>query len=361
MKQICLAFPPLSGGLWRYAWSTSSGGVAHGPTPPAGSGRQRYLMIPGETCPARRMDVRGATDAQRRAAARFDMAGHIAGPPESALCAVGPVETGRALVCVIARSELDGWIRAARLEGFEPDLIVPDYMLLPDPGPGDICMAMREEVALIRDDERAFAASPDLLVLLLAGASARERDLEAEVRQAIVSGRLSTPGLAFSPAEIETGAGRRTPALTRLAAGIALAATLASAGPFVSAVRLDQQARALHSEAEALAHKALGPGERIVNARAQLAERAAPYLATGRMTALARHVIAEISALPGARILTLDLLAGPTLLVRIGAPSGADFAGLKSRLEAAGIEMTDPVSAPGGSADTLEFQIRRAS
>jgi type II secretion system protein L len=318
-------------------------------------------MIPGELCPARRVEVRGDTDAQRRAAARLETDGQIAAPPDSAICAVGPVENGGALVCRLARSDFEAWVHEARQEGFEPDLVVPDYMLLPEPAAGEIRMAMRDEIALIRERRGAFASPPDLLVLLLAGASARESDLESDVRQAIMSGRLFDARPAFDPSELETGRDRRAPALARVFAGLLLAAILGAAVPHVSAARLDQQTRALRAEADALARTALTPGERIVNARAQLAERAEPHLSTGRMTSLAREAIREISTLPGARVASLDLLTDPALLVRLVVPAGGDLAGLKTRLEAAGIEMTDPVSAPGASPDTVEFQIRRAS
>ncbi|MBU6320485.1 MAG: hypothetical protein KGS00_12630 [Alphaproteobacteria bacterium] len=359
MTPVCLALPPVAGGAWRYVWSTPSGTVQHAERPPAGKGRLCILVAPGETCPVRRMTLRGETPAQQRAAALLDLADDLAEPPEGCVVALGPATGGMALVSVASRRDLEAQLAAARARGFVPDRIMPECCLLQEPSTSEWSAALREDRLIARGSERGFSCEEDLSRILFSGQTVAERDLETDVREAIRSGRVLTE-LHFDPALGRIEASKHAGALQRLAAGLILAGAITAAIPMVSAIRQDGQAASLRRAAADLALGTLPTGAKLVNARAQLAEQMTSHLNGKRVTTLSRVLIAELGKLPSVRMIALEGRAGEALTVRLEAASGTDFSGLRASLTASGAEMTDPVSPVAERPDFLEFQVRSA-
>jgi type II secretion system protein L len=296
MSSIRVAFVDEAGG-WRETSVVVSAGARKIPA---------VLIVPGARVLGRVVKVAGSTPPQMSAAALGMFAGEVAQPIQECVAAVGAPVDGRRLVCVAARADIERWRSIAKHHGMTPEIILPDFALLPHPAAETATTASRDGDILARTTDFAFACQPDLVSVLLKGCSIDERDFEDEVVRAVRTGALaSAPDFATALPE-RTGRSQRPVAVGRIAAAAAVALALGSAAPWVHAMRLDGAAQGFRKDAETVARTALPDADRIVNARAQLEEALLPVRSGQALLDAAAAIVEGASVAPGVSISRLD-------------------------------------------------------
>jgi type II secretion system protein L len=296
MSLVRVAFVDDDGG-WRETSITSAAGPRKALT---------ALVVPGARVLGRMVDVGGSTTLQMNAAALGMLADELAQPAQACVAAVGALVDGRRLACVAARADIERWRGIAKQHGMTPDVIVPDFALLPLPIAGSATTASHEGEIVARTSDLAFTCQPELASLLLGGCSIDGRSFEDEVIRSARSGALaSAPDFARAMPE-RSGNSQRPVAVGRIAAAAGVALVLGAAAPWVHAMRLDGAARDFREDAETVARTALPGADRIVNARAQLEEALLPVRSGQALVNAAAAIVEGASSSPGVSISRLE-------------------------------------------------------
>lgn len=315
--------------------------------PPRGRKASNVLVVPGAQVLSRWMPVAGSTPAQMRAAALNALAPDLAQPADACIAAIGAANaSGLRLVAIAARNDVEAWSAAAQQRGFTPDIITPDFALLPAPAEDTAIIARRAGDVVVRDRLAAFTCQAELLDLLLPDRTTEEHDFEAEAVHATRQGRLfDAPDFAWAAARKRDVAERPFP-IVRIAAAAGVALLLGAAAPWIHALRLDAAARDFRREAETIARTALPDATRIVNPRAQLEEALLPARAGGRLAAAAAAIIEGASAAPGASISRLEADAEIGVSASLSINSAGDLEPIRARLAALGMQAEESSGAP---------------
>ncbi|MDZ4762252.1 MAG: type II secretion system protein GspL [Alphaproteobacteria bacterium] len=318
------------------------------------------LIVPGASIHARWLPLKGSTPAQIRGTALALFAPNLATPVEDCIAVLGEASGDARMVCVAARADVGMWISIARANGFDPDLVTPDFAVLSSPADGSINVATNGDDVVVRGSRQAFACQRDILPLLVADQQITETDLERELFEAVASGSLFTaPNFAGSLPAAERGdrIGRLWP---RVAASALVALVLAAAAPWTHAFRLDAATRDMKQEAEAIARQALPSARRIVNARAQLEEALLPYRHGEALLNITAALLQGLALSPGVAISQLDVAAEAELRARLHVSGMDDLAPLREELAGKGLEATETVGGALAGSTTVDLVVRRA-
>ncbi len=318
-------------------------------------------IVPGEEVAIHWLELPSAlAPAQAAAAARLAAAEYSAQPSASIHVAVGVAERDGGLRCVALASAADAAEWLARLEsaGFDPDLILPETLLLAPPADG-IALYDRGGVALHRGREEAFAIERELAAVVLAGRTPVELDT-----------RIFESGLAAAVADplvnLRQGpfARRRAwqpdRALIRRLALLAAAFILVTlAIQIASIIRYSFAADALEAETRRVASAALPRNAGIGDASAELGRRLSELRGGGiGFSAIAAPLFGAVRATANAEISALTFNPDGTLQATIQADSPATISALAERIEADGFAVASGPLRSGGGRQVAELEMR---
>jgi general secretion pathway protein L len=164
-------FAARSGGIAKWLRLSSNLIVERGeglealPPPPL----RTVIALPGDMVTLHQVELPDElSPAQAAAAGRLAVADLIADKTTALHVAAGQPsrEDGRRWVGLVAMSAVRGWVEDVRTAGLEPDLIVPQPMLLPAPEEGAVCFDLNG-LPIYRTKELAFSAEPDIAELVV--------------------------------------------------------------------------------------------------------------------------------------------------------------------------------------------------
>jgi general secretion pathway protein L len=310
-------------------------------TPAARPRQQRILVVPGEEVLGRWIAASGRTPAQARAAALAQLAPDLAAPPSELAAALGPERGGDRLVCIVARSRVDGWRAQATARGFTPDLIVPDYAVLASATEPGLRLSRRDGSMLVAGDGLAFAAEPELARLLIQSRTTAEIDFDAAILSWARGGgpALAPDLLSAIPSRAEPGSAQRSLARTGLYGLLAL--LLAVLAPWIQVWRLDGAARDMRAEAAATLRSLLPDAPAGASPRALLRAELAAYRADPALMSLTAQVLEALAATPAVDIRKVEAIAPGEVHARLGVATPDDLAPLRQSLAERGLALEE--------------------
>jgi general secretion pathway protein L len=135
-------------------------------------------VVPGEAVSLHWLEIpAGLAPAQAVAAARLLAADVSAQPVADMHVAVGPevADSPMRAVALVPALAMAGWIGRLQAEGLDPDLVLPEPLLLPVPAEG-FARYDRGALPLWRGQGDAFSAEPELAQLVVREAPVRQLD-----------------------------------------------------------------------------------------------------------------------------------------------------------------------------------------
>lgn len=319
-------------------------------------------IVPGETVALHWLEVpAGLAPAQAIAAARLMAAEVSAQPVTDMHVAVGPEQEERSdrAVALVPALAMAGWIGRLQEQGLDPDLILPEPLLLKRPNEGYVRFD-GGAMPIFRGPNDAFSMEPDLADLILGEAEVETLDTEAF--ESGLAAAISAPAVnlrqgAFAKRrrwKIEWKRLRRLLALslTLVAVTLALHLTLI--------LRYTYAADALEREAERISARALPPGTTVSDAPAQLQERLAS-LGGGNGASygsISSAVFMAVRETPNVEVATFVFDPDRTARVTIQGDSPASLTAFQQRLSTGGLVAEMGELRTGGGRPTAEIRIR---
>jgi general secretion pathway protein L len=327
MSLIHLHVLPQGAGAWRDLTVSAPGA---GPD-------KHVLVVPGVDVLAHELDPPGRTARQTSAAALQLLAERLAAPIDECMAAAAP-GAGPRFVLAASRRRVDEWIEAAHARGLQPDLVVPDYLLLQPPPTGVRMARLEDGDVVMRGAGLACACEASLAGMLAGDAPIEWVDFDRAAAETAKSGELERCADLRPAAPSEAtpaGAGLRRV----LSAGLAAAALFAAA-PWVLAIRADSAARSLRQEARETAQSALPQAARIVDPRAQLKETLARYEGGRDQIRSAHALIAGLAGAPQVQIHRLETSL-TDVRAQLSAAQVEDLAPLREHLAGFGLTLVE--------------------
>lgn len=329
--------------------------------PQDGEAIEQVAVVPGHAVTMHWLEVpAGLAPAQAAAAARLMAAEVSAQPLDDMHVAVGPEadERPERAVALVPALQMAGWIRALQGQGIDPDLVLPEPLLLPRPEEGYVRFD-RDGRPLLRGTADAFAIEPALADVIVGEAPVRtigHEDYEAGLTAAIAAPALNLRQAAFAKKrrwQIDWASVRR---LAMLAAGILL---LTLAIQIASILRYAYAADALETEARQIAGEVVQGADSAADPRARLVQRLAELRGAGAgYAASASALFGAISAVPNVELASFSYGADGTLAATVHADSPATLTALQERIRAGGFtaEMGPPRT--DGGRQIADFTVR---
>lgn len=364
MTDCLLLFLGRSGGF--DGWLRLDGGAVAGrgrgldSVPPAVAATIAAI-VPGDAVTLHWLDLPpGLAPAQAAAAARLAAADYSAQPLSDMHVAVGPPEgeSGPRCIAIAASDSVAEWIERSRSAGFDPDLVVPETLLLAPPADG-FARHERGPLSLYRAAADAFAIEPELAAPLLAGRPVA--DLDGEAFEDGLAASLDRP-----PVNLRQGAFARRRdwavdrRLVRRLALLALAILLVTLFiQFAAILRYTLAADALESEARRVAAAALPRTPGVGDSSAELGRRLAALRGGGLgFSAIAAPVFAAVRDTPNVELAALAFSPDGSLRLTVQADTPASAAALARRVEAGGFAVESGPPRSGGGRQVSELMVR---
>ncbi len=320
----------------------------------AGPSPRRILVVPACDVVLHWSPVKAATPAQARAAAWHQLANQLSEPRQGLRMALGDGDEAR-WVAVFTEAARERWLARAAAQGFQPDVIVPDCLLLPEVSAGDPpAVAADDRLVRARGHDFAFSAEAGLAAHVLGPASVQAPADPGHLHRRLLQGAAGPAPLDLSPAP-EAARGHQTVPTRRL---VTLAAAVLLAPLLILAAQATRHeigasralARADHALA-AVAPAATGPARPLARARAELARRMAP----DRFGVMASALVEAQSEVPGTQLLSLTLDADGVMGARLAYGQTGQIDQMRDALARRGIALSEQDSepAPAGWTTTL--------
>jgi general secretion pathway protein L len=320
-------------------------------------------VVPGEMTSLHWLEVpAGLAPAQAAAAARLMASEVSAQPLEQMHVAVGPAVDGSPLraVALVPARVMAGWLSKLQEEGLDPDLVLPEPLLLRPPAEGFVRYD-RREVPIYRGAADAFSLEPDIAGIITASAP-----IEAVGAEAFEGGIFEA--IARPPVNLRQGAFAKRrrwkiewKLVRRLALLLAAILVVSFAIQVVSIWRYTYAADALEAEADRIAAGAL-PGRRsgpVTDAPAQLEQELADLRGSGAgYAALASVMFAAVRATPNAELSAILYDRDGSMRATVMADSPATISALEQRIEANGFAVESGPLRTGGGKPTADLTVQ---
>jgi general secretion pathway protein L len=315
-------------------------------------------IVPGEAVALHWLEIpAGLAPAQGLAAARLAAADVSLQPLADMHVAVGSDGDGALRpVALVPALAMAGWIGKLQEAGLDPDLILPEPLLLAPPPEGFV-RYVRGATPLYRGRADAFSVEPELAELVLADAPV------ADVPDEAFEGGL-TAAIADPVVNLRQGvfAKRRRwtiewPLVRRLAALASALLLVTLAIQVVLIFRYTFETDRLESERARIASAAL-PGISAANAPERLGQRMAELGATGGYGTLASAVFAAVQAAPGVTLTALNYDRDGALRATLQADNPATIAAIQQQLGSSGLAVSAGLPRSGGGRPTLDLTVR---
>lgn len=262
------------------------------------------VAVPGEQVrtpiidlPLRRLD-------QARTAALLALDGEYAGDAPPHLALGEPDADGQRLACIASPGHMDAWLGQCASLGLSPDVLIPDYLLLPAATGTDECIVLAlGDRRVVRGPGLAFSAEAAVADLVLA-ARHRAPELVGTDALALLAKGAIDPALDLQQGayarrradDPEARRGRRlhTLALLLLASPLILVA--------LEAGRLEISGHLLQQRSQALAVELAGPGAARLDPVAAVDASLARSQGRGGFHGLTTALLQSVQAQPGVRL-----------------------------------------------------------
>ncbi|HMJ93785.1 MAG TPA: type II secretion system protein GspL [Allosphingosinicella sp.] len=362
MTAVSLIFLGREGGFEGWLRLEEGEGTARGQGfPHASDGARIAAIVPGDSVTLYWLDLpAGLAPAQAAAAARLAAAEHSAQPSGELHVAIGPAggEDGLRCVGLVSATVMAEWMARLAEAGLDPDLVVPETLLLPR-GADGFTRYERGTLSLCRGATEAFAAEPDLADLVLAGRPVTL--IDGDAFEAGLAEAVANPAL-----DLRQGLFARRPSwqvdrtLVRRLALLVLLILVATLAIQVAAIlRYTYAADALEAEARTVAAAALPRATGIGEASADLDARLAELRGGGiGFTAIAAPVFAAIRDTANAEMAALAFNPDGSLRVTVQADTPATISAVVGRIEAAGLAVEGGVLRSGGGRQISDLMVR---
>jgi general secretion pathway protein L len=323
--------------------------------PMEGSASERVVLIaPGVDVALHWAELPSLSVAQGLAAARLIAAEISAAPLERLHVALGNGGTDRLRCVAVADAErVARWIGQAKAIGFDPDHILPEPLLILPPAEG-VRRWERDRLHLLRGDAVALAAEPALAELVV-GADVQgieDAKAECEMGDAISAMPVDLRQGSFAKRRqwrVDGGVIRRLAAIT----AAITAATLMI--PAALLLRYTFDTERLERETVAIARTVLPRAETPAPLKERLAELRGGGLG---FSATAGLLFAAVRDTANVELGTLVFDRDGSLRTTVLAPSEADIAALRRRLENSGFAVESGEAHAGGGRQIAEFMMR---
>lgn len=306
---------------------------------PADDGNPPRIVaaVPGERVAVHWLEFpAGLAPAQAAAAARLLAADLSAQPIEEMHVAVGPEdEAGLRCVALVANEDMAAWLARCQAEAVDPDVMLPQPLLLPAPANGTVLRHDGGGLPWYRGAADAFAAEPELAGLMLPRAHFAE--LDGAAFEAGLAATIAVPAVDLRQGRFAKRRRWRIDwKLVRRLGWLGLAVLSVSLVIQVALI-MRYTFAADHAEAERrlVAERAL-PGTRITNAERQLALAAAEAGEGSSYSEAAAALFAGVQATPNVELGAIAYDASGALRATVRADGAAELGALRQRLEAGG-------------------------
>jgi general secretion pathway protein L len=327
---------------------------------PAGKAARLIAIAPGERVALHWLELPGGlAPAQAQAAARLLAAELSADPMTDMHVAVAREESsGRRCVALIPAVSMADWLSRLKIRGLDPDHIVPETLLLPEPEAG-VLRFSRGDTALYRGAELAFAIEPELAETIVAGQPVAEVDpawFEAQLDRVLSPPLLDLRQGPFARRRSWKLERRRVRTLALLGAAILLLTLLIQ---IVTLLRYTFAADALEAETKRVAATAL-PGAASLDDPSRGLSRRVQELSGGGVGygATAASLFAAIRATPNVELTALSFASDGSLRATIQGDSPASLAALAARIEEAGFAVASGPPRSGGGRQISDLTVR---
>jgi general secretion pathway protein L len=322
---------------------------------------RQVAVVPGNAVTLHWLEVpSGLAPAQAVAAARLMAADVSAQPLDDMHIAVGPEAEERAerAVALVPAIVMAGWIGALQGRGIDPDLLLPEPLLLPAPEEGFVRYD-RGERPLFRGGADAFSIEPELADVIVAGAPVQtisHGDYEAGLAAAIDVPPVNLRQGAFAKRRAWTVDWALVRRLALLAAAIVLV-TLAIQIALI--MRYTYAADALEEEARQVAGTAVPGAATAADPRARLIQRLADLRGGGAgYAASASALFAAVNAVPNVELASLSYAADGSLRATLQGDSPATLTAVQDRVVASGFAADMGEARMGGGRQVAEITVR---
>jgi len=303
---------------------------------------RQVAVVPGEAVSLHWLEVPGGlAPAQAVAAARLIAAEVSVQPLADMHVAVGPEQEGHPLraVALAPAISMAGWIGRLQPHGIDPDLVIPETLLLPPADEGFVRYHLGD-VPLYRGASDAFSIEPELAELVVRDAPVATIDdaaFEAGLARAIADPPVNLRQGAFAKRrrwKIEWKLVRRLALLSLAILLVTLAIQIAAI------MRYTLAADALEIEANRIAAAALPSGSRSANAAARLEQRVDELRGSGvGYSGIASTVFSAVQGTPNAALTAVNFDRDGSLRVTAEADSPATISALQQRIAASGLSV----------------------
>jgi general secretion pathway protein L len=325
-----------------------------------GEALRQVAVVPGDAVAIHWLELpSGLAPAQAIAAARLMAAEVSAQPVADMHVAVGPEvegESSRAVALVPALT-MAGWIGRLQAQAIDPDLVLPEPLLLPRPDEGYIRFD-GGNLPLFRGPNDAFSMEPELAEIVLprgSFANLTPHQFEAGIPEALANPAVNLRQGPFAKRrrwKLEWKLIRR---LAALALGILLV-TLAI--QVVNILRYTYAADDLEAEATRIAAQAI-PNVTAANAPAYLERRVADLGGNGAgYGSISAAVFAAVRDTPNVELTNLVFDRGGSLRATIQADSPATVSAFQARVEAGGFIVEAAPLRAGAGRPVAELTVR---
>jgi general secretion pathway protein L len=291
------------------------------------------LAVPGTEVAIHWMELdAGLAPAQAAAAARLLLADASAPPLSDMHVAVGRPEAGLTPVALVPAEAMAAWLAS------DPDLVIPEPMLIPPPEEG---LVRRDQGAVsdYRGSAAAFSVEPELASLLAPEAAVvtiDEPQFEAGLVPALAAPAINLRQGAFARRRAWRIEGRR---LRRIALFAVALAVLSLILQIVTITRYTYAADRLKAEAAALGSRA-GPAVRPA------------------FGALAAILFESVRATPNAELGRIEYRPDGGLAATLFVDSPATLAAFRQRAEASGLAIEGGALTNAGGRPSAELVLR---
>lgn len=320
--------------------------------PETGTALRIVAVVPGDAVSVHWLELpAGLTPAQAIAAARL-MAVDVSAQPISELhVAVGPEVQGEAAraVALVPALTMAEWIGRLQAAGLDPDLMLPEPLLLQRPDIGFVSYE-RGSPPMFRGANDALAIEPHLAEIIFPGATfatLTAEQFEGGLGEAIAAPAVNLRQGAFARRRRWRLEWRLIRRLVALALGILLATLALQA---VNILRHTYAADALEAEANRVAARAL-PNASIANAPAQLERRLSELGGNAAgYGSIVSAVFAAVRDTPNVELTDMIFDRSGNLRATIRADGPASISAFQARVEASGFSvLAGPLRSAGGS------------
>lgn len=268
---------------------------------------------------------------------------HAAGILIAAEASIAPIDTLHVVsgdgVAVIARTQMVDLLAKAQAHGFDPDVVIPAPLMLPQPEKGFVRGHVGGEW-VVRGGGTGFVDDPSVTPLLTFGGDILTLDDGAVTRMLIAA--LATPAINLRQglfARQRDWSFDRTN-LYRLARIAAVIGVLALLIPLVMIIRLNQDSRALELKAGALAKAAVGGNVRAEEAESRLDAKLFNLRGGGGgFIASAAASSAALKQIGNTELSSMSFADDGALRIGARASTPAELTALQRQIEAGGFKV----------------------